>query len=311
MYKRQLYYAGYEGIIYCIDMATGNVNWTYGNGGEGNSTSSANTNWGRWPQFWGAIVGGNLYMYSTEHSPNTPIYKDGQIRCIDAFTGEEKWTLNGYGGTHASNTQVAVADGFLTFLNSYDMRIYSIGKGPSATTVTASPKVSLYGSSVIIEGTVIYIATGTTQNEQAARFPQGVPAVSDESQSGWMAYVYMQKPRPTDTTGVEIALSVVDSNGNYRDIGTTTSNDGFFTFTWQADIEGDYTVYAAFEGSEAYWPSHALTSFVVEQTAPTPAPLAAVAVPPTDMYILSGVAAIIITIIIVGAVLFIAIKRRP
>jgi outer membrane protein assembly factor BamB len=31
-----LYYAGYEGIIYCIDMATGKVKWTYGNGGEGN-----------------------------------------------------------------------------------------------------------------------------------------------------------------------------------------------------------------------------------------------------------------------------------
>jgi hypothetical protein len=306
-----LYYAGYEGIIYCIDMATGKVKWTYGNGGEGNSTSSTNTNWGRWPTFFGAIVGGKIYTYSTEHSPNTPIYKDGQIRCIDAFNGTELWTLNGYGGTHASNTQVAVAEGFLTFLNSYDMQIYSIGKGPSATTVTASPKVSTYGGSVIIEGTVTDISTGTKQKEQAARFPNGVPAVSDASQSAWMEYVYMQKPRPTNATGVQVVLSIVDSNGNYRDIGTTTSNDGFFAFNWKPDIDGQYTLYASFGGSKAYWPSHAVTSFAVDAAVPTPSPFAEIALPPTEMYIMAGVAAIIVAIAIGFAITIMVLRKRP
>ena len=122
-----------------------------------------------------------------------------------------------------------VADGYFLYLNCYDMQVYSVGKGPSAMTVTASPKVSTLGSSVIIEGTVTDIAAGTKQDEQAARFPNGVPAVSDASQEAWMEYVYMQKPRPTDTTGVPVTLSVVDSNGNYREIGTTTSDaDGFY-----------------------------------------------------------------------------------
>jgi hypothetical protein len=55
----------------------------------------------------------------------------------------------------------AFADGYLVGLNLYDMQVYSIGKGPSATTISASPKVSMYGSSVLIEGSVIDTAAGT------------------------------------------------------------------------------------------------------------------------------------------------------
>jgi hypothetical protein len=191
------------------------------------------------------------------------------------------------------------------------MQIYSIGKGPSATTVTASPKVSTYGGSVIIEGTVTDISTGTKQKEQAARFPNGVPAVSDASQSAWMEYVYMQKPRPTNATGVQVVLSIVDSNGNYRDIGTTTSNDGFFAFNWKPDIDGQYTLYASFGGSKAYWPSHAVTSFAVDAAVPTPSPFAEIALPPTEMYIMAGVAAIIVAIAIGFAITIMVLRKRP
>ena len=85
----------------------------------------------------------------------------------------------------------------------------------------------------------------------------------------------MQKGRPTNTTGVPVTLSVVDANRNYREIGTTTTTDGFFSFNWKPDIEGQYTVYASFGGSESYWPSHAVTAFSVDPAAPTPAPTAA------------------------------------
>jgi hypothetical protein len=60
----------------------------------------------------------------------------------------------------------------------------------------ASPKISVHGNNVLVEGTVIDISAGTKQHVQAARFPHGVPAVSDESMGEWMEYVYMQKPRP-------------------------------------------------------------------------------------------------------------------
>ena len=36
----RMYSAAYAGIVYCYDTKTGNVLWTYGNGGSGNSTNS-------------------------------------------------------------------------------------------------------------------------------------------------------------------------------------------------------------------------------------------------------------------------------
>jgi uncharacterized protein GlcG (DUF336 family) len=126
-----------------------------------------------------------------------------------------------------------------------------------------------------------------------------------------MEYVYMQKPRPTNATGVPVTLSVVDANGNYRTIGTVTSDsDGFYAYNWTPDISGQYTVYASFGGSESYWPSHAVASFAVDQAAPTPSPIAEVTLPPTEMYILAGVAAIIIAIAIVGIVIITMLRKR-
>jgi hypothetical protein len=168
------------------------------------------------------------------------------------------------------------------------------------------------GSSLVIRGTVIDISTGTKQAEQAARFPNGVPAVSDASQGAWMEYVYMQKPRPMDTTGVPIVLSVVDSNGNYREIGTTTSDaDGFFSLNWKPDIEGKYTVYASFGGSESYWPSHAVTAFAVDPAAATPAPTTQALQSTADMYFVPAIAGIIVAIAIGFAITILVLRKRP
>jgi outer membrane protein assembly factor BamB len=233
IYNGKLYYTGYGGIMRCIDVKTGDLLWTYGNGGEGNSTYAGfDTTWGHYPTWIGVIADGKIYTLTAEHSPNTPLYKDAQTRCINATNGQEIWTLSSY---VAVNKFIAggmyEADGYLVFLNDYDHQIYSVGKGPSAMTVTAPDLSAQIGQSITLKGTVLDIASGTNQNEQAARFPNGVAAVSDASMSAWMEYVYMQKPRPTDATGVPVTLSVVDANGNYRDIGATTTNaDGFFSF---------------------------------------------------------------------------------
>jgi hypothetical protein len=300
----KVYWSGYGGITYTYDVTNGDLLWTYGNGGPGNSSNSGlETPWGRYPTFIDVIADGKVYLCTTEHSPNTPLYKDSKFRAINATDGTELWTLMGYATNMYGGTDL-VADGFFAFLNCYDMQIYSVGKGPSTTTVTASPKVSVQGSSVLIEGTVMDIAAGTQQNEQAARFPKGVPAVSDASMGRWMEYVYMQKPRPTDTVGVEVTLSVLDSNGNYRDIGTATSDaDGFFSYQWMPEIPGKFTVYASFEGSESYWPSHAVTAFTVDTPAeatppPTPSPA-----PMTDTYVTGFGIGIIITLAVGFALL--------
>ena len=309
-----LYVSGYGGILRSINLTTGKVQWTYGNGGEGNSTfGGLEAPWGNFPIFISAIADGKVYLFTNEHSPNTPQYKGALIRAINATTGKELWTISGWGeGESFMGGNGAVAEGFYTYLSTYDMQIYTIGKGPSATTVSIKNDVITQGNSLLIQGAVTDVSAGTKQKEQAARFPNGVPAVSDGSQRKWMEYVYMQKPRPTDATGVEVTLNVLDSNGNLREIGkATTDADGVFSYMWKPDIAGKYTVYASFGGSESYWPSHAETAFGVDPAPPAPAEPEPEPPSNTDTYVLAGVAAVIIAIAVVGAFLALLLKKRP
>jgi hypothetical protein len=244
-YEDIFFTAGFAGVVTGYNMTTGNKMWEFYSGDAGLDTS-----YGTWG-FYGASImaDGKLYIPHNEHSPNQPLWRGMKLWAIDLKTGEGIWNISGaYQG--GRNAMGALADGTLVSHNAMDNRIYSFGKGPSATTVNASPKVTVHGSSVMIEGTVLDISAGTREKEQAARFPYGVPAMSDQYMTPWMEYVYMQKPRPTDAVGVTVRLSVVDANGNNREIGTTTSNiDGFFSFNWKPDIEGAYTVSATFSGT--------------------------------------------------------------
>jgi hypothetical protein len=200
----------------------------------------------------------------------------------------------------------------MTTLNAYDNQIYAYGKGPSAMSVTA-PKTSFeIGKSLVIEGSVIDISAGTQQQAQAANFPNGLPCVSDDSQRAWMEYVYMQQPCPTNVTGVPVSISVLDSNGNNRNIGTaTTDASGMFSFQWTPDIPGKYVVTAKFEGSESYYSSFAETSFVADPTSATPTPAPPVAQSAADMYFIPAVAAIIIAIAVGFAITILVLRKRP
>jgi len=305
------YDSGFGGVLYCYDTKTGNLLWTYGNGGEGNSTfGGLQTPWGNYPMFISSIADDKVFLFSGEHSPNTPLYKGWMIRAVNATTGEELWKMDGSMG-YPPRSYYPVADGFIVYSNAYDNQLYCVGKGPSALTVEAPMTAATLGQSIIIRGSVTDIAAGTKQTEQAARFPNGVPAVSDQSQGAWMEYVYMQKPKPTNVTGVQVTLSVVDANGNYRTIGTTTTIDGFFTYNWQPDIPGQYTVYASFGGSNSYWPSSAMTSFAVDPAAATPTPQPTQAPSIADLYFVPMSIAIIIVIVIVGAAIILVLRKRP
>ena len=296
-----LYISGYGGEILCYSTKNGTLLWKYNN-----TDSGLDTPWGLIPTHISAVADGVVYAFSGEHSPNTPLYKGYRVRAVDAYTGEELWTILGWSASGLGTTlaPIAIADGYLVYLNAYDGQIYAIGKGPSATTVSASPKVSVHGSSVLVEGTVIDTAAGTKQDEQAARFPNGVPAVSDESMTEWMEYVYEQQPRPADAVGVEVVVSVVDPNNNCYEVGRTTSDaTGFFSCAFTPEVPGKYTIIATFEGSKAYYGSSAETAINVEEApaatpAPTPVPQA-----PVETYFAVSTIAIIITIIIGFALL--------
>jgi outer membrane protein assembly factor BamB len=307
-----LYAAGYDGICYCFDDKTGNLLWTYGNGGEGNSSSSGlNTVYGHYPFFVDVIADGKVYLGVTEHSPNQPLYKDGAYRCLNATTGEEIWTLTGMGSGMYVGQNDLVADGYFVYLNIYDMQIYSVGKGASQLTVDAPSAALTQGQSLVVRGTVTDIAAGTTQEEQAARFPNGVPCVSDTSMKQWMEYVYMQQNKPTNTTGVEINIAVVDANGNYRSIGNAVSDSsGTYSLQWTPDITGKYTVIATFAGSNAYYGSSAETSFAVDAAAATPAPTQEPIQSMADTYLLPSVVAIIVAIAVVGAILALLVTKK-
>jgi hypothetical protein len=126
-----------------------------------------------------------------------------------------------------------------------------------------------------------------------------------------MEYVYMQKPKPTNATGVTVLLQTLDPNGNFYDIGTTTSDAaGMFKFTWQPPVPGEYTIIATFPGSESYWTSFGETAVSIsEAPQPTVAPTAPPA-PMTDTYVLGSTVGIIIAIVAVGLVLLIVLRKR-
>jgi len=310
----KLYVGGYGGEIFAYDTKTGELVWSYGGGGPGNSTNSGTeTSWGLYPTFIAAICDDKVYVYSNEHSPNTPLYRDEKIRALNATTGEEIFTLMSWAAVgNFGDWGFPIADGQITYLNSYDMKVYSLGKGPSALTVTAPDIATTVGTPIVIRGTVTDIAAGTKQNEQAARFPNGVPAVSDDSQAAWMEYVYMQKAKPTDVTGVTVTLNVIDANGNYRTIGTTTTDSsGMFSYAWAPDIDGLYTVIATFEGSNSYYGSSSRSSFYA-MPAPEPATSQPTQQPSAaDLYFVPATIAIVVLIVIVLAMLAFMMLKKP
>jgi outer membrane protein assembly factor BamB len=307
-----IYSSAYAGVLYCYDMATGKVLWTYGNGGAGNSTNSGFQVPGPYPTFINAIGNGIIYTVTTEHTFETPIYKGALTRAINATDGTEIWTLSAATGEFGAESY-AIADGFAAFFNSYDQQIYSVGRGPSATTVTAPNLGASFGTPVVIRGTVMDISAGTKQNQQSARFPNGVACASDASMKDWMGYVYQQKPLPTNFAGVQVTIDVLDSNFNYRTIGSaTTDASGAYSLTWTPDIAGNYTVIASFAGTNGYWPSYSETAFTVMQAAPTASPYPPqISLPPTEMYIAAAAAAIIVAIAIVGVIVVMMLRKRP
>jgi hypothetical protein len=311
-----MYTSGFSGVCYAFNDVTGKLLWTYGNGGSGNSTDAGLTVfYGDYPTFIQSVSNGVIYLATNEHTIPNPLYKGCTYRAINATDGTEIWQLSGYPSEWSSpGTQWAAADGYLTCMNGLDNNIYSIGRGPSALTVAAGPKSTTLGSSVVIEGRVTDISAGTKQNQQAADFPNGVPVSSDASMKEWMGYVYQQKPLPNNFTGVPVTVDVVDSNGNYRNIGSAmTDATGMYSVSWTPNITSNYTVIATFHGTNGYWPSYSETNFVIDSAPATPAPTAASqtnAATTSDLmtYLAVGVIAIIVAIAIATVLLL---RKKP
>ena len=286
----KLFSVGYGGIMYCYNIADGTLLW--------NSTLNTGGLEGPYP-YWPAASGSTsiadnkVYVITGEHSHSHPLLRGWTMYCYDVNTGKNLWNFTGLWNSFS------IADGYMINYDNMDNQIYCFGKGQTTTTVTASPEVSVYGSSILIKGTVLDQSPGA----------KDTPAIADQYMTEWMEYKYHQRSKPTNVQGVEVILDVIDSNGNFRPIGTTTSDvNGFYSLNWKPDIEGTYTVIAKFAGTESYWPSQAVTAFAVDQAPPQPTEQPVASVPPTDMYVLGMGIAIIIAIALLGILLL---RKRP
>jgi outer membrane protein assembly factor BamB len=298
----KLYALSYDGSTHAYDIKTGKQVWKFYSGDDVYGL----TPYGHYPFYYGPIIaGGVVYAGNGEHSPSEPLERGERLFAMDADTGKSVWNISGL------MVIQAISDGYLVGYNGYDNQMYVFGKGPSATSVTASPKISVHGDKVLVEGLVTDISAGAKQEAQAANFPDGLPCVSDESMTAWMEYVYMQQPKPTDVTGIDVTVTVLDPNNNCYDIGTTTSNAyGFFKMSFTPEVPGEYYVYATFTGSDSYYGSSAVTAINVEEASaatsePTPMPASA-----ADLYFLPVSIGIIIAIVVIGLVIILMLRKR-
>jgi outer membrane protein assembly factor BamB len=298
IYEGKLLGYGYSGVLIAYNITTGKVLWNWTSGTVGFEGYYQNT-----PLSLACIADGKIYLYSTEHSPSMPLRRDAYLWCVDTETGDLLWKIQCW----ANNP--AIADGYIVTLDSFDNQIYCFGKGPSATTVSASPEISVHGSSVLVKGTVTDQCAGAQKLAQTLGFVDGVPAIADEDQESWMEYLYQQRPIPGNAKGVEVSLDAIDPNSNFVHIDTVTSDmSGMFSHMFIPDVPGKYTIIATFAGSKSYGASYAETAIGVDEAPPPTAPPQPIVFPPIETYFIYATVVLLIAIAIVGILLL---RKHP
>jgi outer membrane protein assembly factor BamB len=300
---------GFGGDLWDLNMTNGDLLW-YTNTTQLSGSAGFNTPYGVWP-IWvqtGIGGGGGIEFIEEGHEYAPPLFIGAQLLALNTTTGKLVWSIDSFDVD--SNPELAY--GIMTTLNAYDNQIYAYGRGPSKTTVSAPNVGVTTGTPVTITGTITDVSAGASQEAVAANYPNGLPCVSDASMSQFMESAYMQQPLPSNITGVPVTLNVLDSNHNYRTIGTTTTNYlGDYSLTWTPDITGNFTVYATFAGTNGYYGSTASTAFYAgSQATPTPptaTPQTGLASNTTVEY---GIVAIIIVIVVIGALTMMMLSRK-
>jgi hypothetical protein len=309
-----LFRESYDGV-YAFDWDDGSIVWKYEDPANPYETPYINENGETVYSFDSdaVIADGKLYTINNEHTPTPPITRGWGVNCIDAYTGERIWKL---AGVWVWAGPGPISDGYMT-VSSSDGYTYAFGKGPTTTTLSASPKVSVHGTSVLLEGSVFDISPGAKQNGIVERFPNGLPAVDVQSVSSWMEYVYLQHTFSEDIKGVEVKLEAIDPNSNNQDLGTATTDiNGNFGFAFEPEIPGIYKIIATFEGSDAYYLSSQTTYITVDEALSPATPIDTeepeVTVEPTaeTAFITTEIAVIIVVSVILGVAAFFVLRRR-
>ncbi len=296
---------GYGGVLIGYNDTTGTILWNYTASNVGYESP-----YGNYPLDMGIVCNGVIYMYSSEHSPTKPLWRGSEIRCINVTNGQLIWAVQDF-VTQSGATTLAIADGNMISGNLYDNMVYCYGKGPSATTVTATPGGTI-GNPVTIQGSVTDQSPGALGVNSLST--KGTPAISDASMQQWMEYLYMQQPKPTDATGVPVSITLIDPNGNTINLPAVTSDaSGHYSLAYNtaSAVPGTYTAIATFAGSNSYGSSSSEYSFTLTAPVTTAAPTAT----PTsvaDVYFVPAIVGLFVLIIVVLALVVLSmLRKRP
>ncbi len=289
--------------VAAFDWETGKTSWLF----TAKQPYPTETNYEGYTPFFGGsplIADGVVFYANAIHTVKQPLPRGWKLYAINATTGQYIWSIAGTRSHQQGSTFIdplSIGDGYLAFPNGADGRTYIIGKGQSKTTVTAPQADVRVGETITI--------TGTVTDQSPAQL--GTPTISDQDQGRWMEYIHMNGERPQNATGVQVIIEVLDSNSNRYQIGTATSDiDGSFGLAWQPTIPGKYQIIASFKGSASYGSSEATTYFTAsDAVSATPQPATPVSM--ADTYFVPAVAGIIATIIVVGAVMTLILRKRP
>jgi hypothetical protein len=308
----------YAPYMYCYSAENGSLLWKQSTGVLPDGTLNPyNYEYAEnGPPTWGVrvIATNAVYYASSEHSPANPQQR-GDALYANAFDGTLLFRLPYFKGNR-NFYWAGVACDKMFMSNEYDGSSYMFGMGPTKTTVSVSQSPVVEGGATLISGYVHDTSAATEEYEVATRYPNGVPAVSDdmESMDTFMAYLYTagQEGPLVDLSkvkGVNVTLIAVGSDGSYYDIGKPQADaNGFFTTMWSPpSADCTYNIIAAFEGNKAYYPSYAETALgVTAAPEATPAPEAPIDYSPT----LTGITAAVIVAIIIGAICMVLILFR-
>ncbi len=301
-------YSGTYENLYAFDWDTGKIVWKFEALANPFETPYVDAN-GSTVYSWHSslyVADGKIFTYNCEHTPGQPITRGWKWFAINATNGKEIWNLPGC-GVDSRVFQGAMADGYLAMSDRYSGTMFVVGKGKSATTVTAPKVVVQEGNGIVIQGTVLDKSPAQTDT----------PCVSKDSMSTWMAYLHWQWPidgfnHNETVTGVPVTLTALASDGSFINIGTVTTDGYYGTFSksWTPPKEGDYKIIASFAGDDSYGSSAASTAISVgpaPQQVKIPEQIA-----PIDytMTILSAAIAIIIAVAIAAVAIILIVRKR-
>jgi len=294
------------GTIYAYDVKTGERVWTF-NATDYYHESYLGNNWWACPLF---VTDGKIYIGHIEHSAQNPKPRGAPFYALNVTDGSLVFRADGMLRQTRWGGRAIIGDSIIAGMDTYDQQVYAIGKGPSSTTVTAPDIAVPFATPVVVKGTVMDVSPGTQSDSSQLRFPNGVPAMSDESMNDWMLYVYKQFKRPTDVTGVPVSIDAVDPNNNFVHIGDTTTDDtGTFSLVFTPKEDGNYTIYATFAGSKSYYASFARNALtVLEKPAEVVEPPQPTSI--VEQYFVPAVAGIIVAIIAIGVLLAVLVLRK-